>query len=106
MTYSWRALCLFHILSVSAICTGARSWQEKDIIATNVQVRSASSVFAFTSSKGKHSKKPHHKRDDEPVDPAPGPSSIWEPCTTKGCIFNVLTFNAVGDGITDDTKVD
>ena len=104
MRYSWRALCLLHVLSVLAVCTSARSWQENNAT-TNLLVRRASSVFAFTSPKANHSKKSHHK--GHAVHPAPGPSSnISETCTGAGCIFNVMTFNAVGDGITDDTKVD
>lgn len=115
MTFPWRALCLLHVLPILIpLCTTATSWQERDLITTR--------LHESKSPKLRHWKKSHHHKrdawtvDQAPPSPAPSPAPIPAPspsaqgnetCTTEaGCIFNVMTFDAVGDGITDDTKVD
>ncbi|XP_024402435.1 polygalacturonase At1g48100 isoform X2 [Physcomitrium patens] len=113
MTYRRRVLCLLYVLAVVPSCVRVRSWQETEEI-TMSRLGKRSSGFAFTSSeahKAPHAKKPHekkvphHKRDAGWVEGAPGPSSHeGKACMGEGCTYDVMAFNAVGDGITDDTK--
>lgn len=114
MTYRRRVLCLLYVLAVVPSCVRVRSWQETEEI-TMSRLGKRSSGFAFTSSeahKAPHAKKPHekkvphHKRNAGWVEGAPGPSSHeGKACMGEGCTYDVMAFNAVGDGITDDTKV-